>query len=132
MHELGVVFHIIRDLEAVAAENAVHLILSGLATGASWLCYYRALQLGEVSTVIPHYLTDCWKWAAAKNDLVAGAEMVVETLPAVTYCENCGREYPTVAYGRICPHCGSERTYLLRGNEFLIKEIEVPEEEPHG
>ncbi len=120
MHELGVVFHIIRDLEAVAAENAVHRISR------------VTIQLGEVSTVIPHYLTDCWKWAAAKNDLVAGAEMVVETLPAVTYCEDCGREYPTVAYGRVCPHCGSERTYLLRGNEFLIKEIEVPEEEPHG
>ena len=29
------------------------MILSGLATGASWLCYYRALQLGEVSKVVP-------------------------------------------------------------------------------
>lgn len=31
----------------------VFLILSGLATGASWLCYYKALQLGEVSKVVP-------------------------------------------------------------------------------
>ena len=31
----------------------VFLILSGLATGASWLCYYRALQLGEASRVVP-------------------------------------------------------------------------------
>lgn len=44
-------------------------------------------------------------------------------LPAVTYCEGCGREYPTVEYGRICPHCGSEKTWLLRGNELNIKEI---------
>lgn len=29
------------------------LVLSGLATGASWLCYYRALQMGEVSKVVP-------------------------------------------------------------------------------
>ena len=29
------------------------LILSGLATGASWLCYYRAIQIGEVSKVVP-------------------------------------------------------------------------------
>ena len=29
------------------------LVLSGLATGASWLCYYKALQLGEASKVIP-------------------------------------------------------------------------------
>ncbi len=31
----------------------VFLILSGLATGASWLCYYRALQVGEASKVVP-------------------------------------------------------------------------------
>ena len=31
----------------------VFLILSGLATGASWLCYYRALQIGEASKVVP-------------------------------------------------------------------------------
>ncbi len=31
----------------------IFLILSGLATGASWLCYYRALQLGEASKVVP-------------------------------------------------------------------------------
>lgn len=29
------------------------MILSGLSTGASWLCYYKALQLGEVSKVVP-------------------------------------------------------------------------------
>ena len=29
------------------------MILSGLATGASWLCYYRALQIGEASKVVP-------------------------------------------------------------------------------
>ena len=40
-------------LKAVSARNWLFLILSGLATGASWLCYYRALQLGEVSKVVP-------------------------------------------------------------------------------
>lgn len=31
----------------------IFLILSGLATGASWLCYYKAIQIGEVSKVVP-------------------------------------------------------------------------------
>ena len=35
------------------ADNQFFLILSGLATGASWLCYYKALQLGEASKVVP-------------------------------------------------------------------------------
>lgn len=33
--------------------DGMFLILSGIATGASWLCYYRALQLGEASVVVP-------------------------------------------------------------------------------
>lgn len=37
----------------ISRKSWVFLILSGLATGASWLCYYRALQLGQVSKVVP-------------------------------------------------------------------------------
>ena len=38
---------------AISKRSWMFLILSGLATGASWLCYYRALQLGEASRVVP-------------------------------------------------------------------------------
>ncbi len=37
----------------ISKKSWVFLILSGLATGASWLCYYRALQMGEASKVVP-------------------------------------------------------------------------------
>ncbi len=37
----------------ISRRSWIFLILSGLATGASWLCYYRALQTGEVSKVVP-------------------------------------------------------------------------------
>ena len=122
MHELGVVFHILKDLEAVAAANHVDKISK------------VTLQLGEVSTVIPHYLTDCWKWASSNNELFGGAELIIEPIPAVTWCEDCQREYGTVEHGRTCPYCGGPNTYLLRGNEFMIRDIEVPypEEEANG
>ena len=55
MHELGVVFHIIDSLEEVAKENDVTQIQS------------VTIEIGEVSTVIPHYLTDCWEWAIKKE-----------------------------------------------------------------
>ncbi len=41
------------DLANISKKNWIFLILSGLATGASWLCYYRALQEGEASKVVP-------------------------------------------------------------------------------
>ena len=40
-------------LAAISRKSWLFLILSGLATGASWLCYYRALQIGDASKVVP-------------------------------------------------------------------------------
>lgn len=40
-------------LAGISRKSWLFLILSGLATGASWLCYYRALQVGDVSKVVP-------------------------------------------------------------------------------
>lgn len=113
MHELGVVFYVIDDVKKVAIENNVERVHS------------VTLELGEVSTVIPYYLEDCWNWAVKKHELLTDCKLKIETIEAITYCENCQQNYPTVKHGKICPHCGSERTYLIRGNEFNIKEIEV-------
>ena len=82
------------------------------------------LQLGEVSGVVESYLQNCWKWAVEKkSEILKDSALVVETIPAITFCEDCGKTYGTVEYGKICPYCGSQRTYLQQGNEFLIKEI---------
>ena len=40
-------------ISGISRKCWIFLVLSGLATGASWLCYYRALQLGEASKVVP-------------------------------------------------------------------------------
>ncbi len=40
-------------IAGISKKSWLFLILSGLATGASWLCYYRALQMGEASKVVP-------------------------------------------------------------------------------
>ena len=42
-----------RGLASISRRSLLFLILSGLATGASWLCYYRAIQLGDVAKVVP-------------------------------------------------------------------------------
>ena len=40
-------------IKSISQRSWIFLILSGLATGASWLCYYKALQMGEASKVVP-------------------------------------------------------------------------------
>lgn len=116
MHELGIVFHIAKSVEEVAIENNVSHIAS------------VTVEVGEVSTVIPEYLIDCWKWNCKRNDMFTNCELIFETIKAITYCEDCGKEYPTVEHGKICPYCSSENTYLITGNEVNIKEITVDEE----
>lgn len=113
MHELGIVFYIIKDVKEAAEANGVQKVSAVV------------MNIGEVSTVVPEYLMDCWRWAADKEEMLRGCELKVNLLPAVSYCESCQCEYPTVQYGKTCPNCQSDRTYLLKGNEVEIKEIEV-------
>ena len=113
MHELGIVLHMIKTVGRIAEENALTSVAS------------VTLELGEVSGVIPHELTSCWDWAAAQTEILKGAELRIETIPAVTLCESCNHTYPTVPQGRICPRCGSGETVLVRGNEINLKEIEA-------
>lgn len=113
MHELGVVFYVIRDVKKIAEENQVEHVEN------------VTLEIGEVSGVIHHYLIDCWNWAVKKEPIMEHAELLIETIPAVTYCQDCQKEYETVKYAKVCPYCQSEHTYLIQGNEFNIKEIGV-------
>lgn len=77
MHELGIVFHIAKKVESLAVENHVNHVAKVV------------LQIGEVSTVIPEYLDDCWKWKCTKSEILKDCELEVEMIPAVTFCEDC-------------------------------------------
>ena len=113
MHELGLVKHVIKTLEEVAPENDVTKIWS------------VTLSVGEVSGVVHEQMLDCWDYFKKRSALVEDAELKLEVIPAVTYCTACQKTYETVRYGKTCPHCGSGETYLLKGNELTIKEIEA-------
>lgn len=113
MHELGIVFHTIESVNKIAKENNVSKINS------------VTVQIGEVSLVVPELYENCWNWAVKKETILKDAKIIMETIPAVTFCENCEKTYPTVQYAKICPYCKSDRTYLQTGNEFIIKEIEA-------
>lgn len=113
MHELGVVFHIIQEVEKIALENKVDKIKA------------VTLDIGEVSTIVNPYLEDCWNWASKRSSILDGAKLKINTIKAITHCEDCGKDYKTIKYGKICPRCKSPNTYLIKGNETTIKQIEV-------
>ncbi|MEG0273642.1 MAG: hydrogenase maturation nickel metallochaperone HypA [Longicatena sp.] len=113
MHELGIIIHLNKTLHTIAKENKLEEI--GAVT----------LEIGEVSAIIPHYLSDCWEYYRKKFPLIEKAELKIEILPATTYCEDCKQTYATLPHGKQCPCCKSEHTYLIAGDECNIKEIEA-------
>ena len=113
MHELGTIMYVIDTVEKLAVEQELSVVNS------------VTLQVGEVSGIIPKYLVDYWDYAKKKSELLKGAELKIEELPAVTYCQDCKQTYPTVQYAKECPHCHSTSTFLITGNEYIIKEIEA-------
>jgi len=113
MHELGIVIHIAKTLEEFASENELTDIRK------------VTLQVGEVSGIMTDLFIDAWDYFKKHRELIQNAELVLETLPAVTWCDHCKQTYETVRYGKECPYCHSTETWLQQGDECIIKEIEV-------
>ena len=113
MHELSTIYYVIETVEKLMVENDLRKVGS------------ITLEVGEVSGIIPSYLTEFWQWARAKTDKFQETELKIEELKAVTYCQDCKKTYPTMQYGKECPYCHSGNTFLVTGNEYNIKEIEA-------
>ena len=113
MHEMGIIVHLAKTLDQLAVDNQLSRI--GSVT----------VQVGEVSGIVTDLFTEAWDYFTKKDPVLEGSELRLETIPALTYCDSCGRNYETVKYGRTCPYCGSGETWLIQGNECIIKEIEA-------
>ena len=111
MHEMGIILHLARTLDETAAQEKLRSISE------------VTLQIGEVSGIMTDLFVDCWNYFRKKHPVLERCELKLETLPAVTWCDSCKRTYETVKYGRECPYCHSGETWLMRGNECIIKEI---------
>lgn len=115
MHELSIVFEVIDQVEKITKENHVKEVT------------HLTLELGEVSSVIPSYFTDCFNWAIKKSEVMKECKLDIVILQAESYCKDCKKTYPTTKYGRTCPYCKKENTYLLSGDEINIRDISVKE-----
>ena len=113
MHELGTIYYVIDAVEKLMDEEKLTKVAS------------ITLEVGEVSGIMPQYLTDFWLYARKKTEHFQETELKIEKLEAVTYCQNCAKTYPTIQYGKTCPYCQSGNTFLVTGNEYNIKEIEA-------
>lgn len=117
MHELGIVVKVLEQVDQLAAEYKAEKILK------------VTMEVGEVSSIVPDLFTDAFDWAKKKTRFAREAELEMIIIEGRTYCRSCGETYKTVAHGKKCPHCGSFDTYLLTGDQIIIKDVSAVFEE---
>ena len=111
MHELGIVVKVLEQVDEAAAQNGVLKVLG------------VTMEVGEVSTIVPELFTDAFNWARKRTRFAQEAELTLIVIEGRTYCRCCGETYKTTEYGKTCPHCGGTDTYLLTGDQVVIKDI---------
>ncbi|MBQ3934635.1 MAG: hydrogenase maturation nickel metallochaperone HypA [Clostridia bacterium] len=122
MHELGIVVKVLEQVDAAAEENGAEKVLG------------VTMEVGEVSSIVPDLFTDAFDWAKKKTRYAQDAKLNMIIIEGRTYCQSCGETYRTTEYGRKCPHCGSFETYLLTGDQVIVKDISAtfPEQVQSG
>lgn len=113
MHELGIVFELIKQVDEVADANEVDKVEAII------------VQVGELSSVVPHYLEECFPAAIDGMPRYSDTELKIEILPGVAECSGCHHYFNVAENEGYCPKCNSFDKELVQGREFNIKEIVV-------
>jgi hydrogenase nickel incorporation protein HypA/HybF len=82
------------------------------------------LRVGAMSGVVPEALEFAFD-ACVQDTIAAGANLKLELVPAVCYCQNCDRSFapPDLIY--VCPDCGQISSKLIQGRELQLTSLEV-------
>ena len=110
MHELGIVYEVIKIVDGFVKENQL-------------TCVEKiVLEIGQLSQAIPRFIEECYP-AAVSDTPYKDALLEIVTLPAIGSCKGCQTHYNVVEHKKICPQCGGDAFSLISGQEFNIKEI---------
>lgn len=118
MHEIGIVRQVLRTVEDYARENDLKEIAE------------IVLDVGEVSQVVPEYLTEIYPYVAEETEMFKDTKLIINMVPGMAECDDCDAIYNLVECEGICPDCGSQRKTVYSGTECTIREIHIPEESP--
>jgi hydrogenase nickel insertion protein HypA len=82
------------------------------------------VRVGEMSGVVPEALEFAFD-ACTQGTIAAGAQLQIELVPVLCYCQHCDREFapPDLIY--VCPNCGTISSKILQGQELQLISLEV-------
>jgi hydrogenase nickel incorporation protein HypA/HybF len=113
MHELSIAQSIVDAIETRAAEcNATHV--KGVR-----------LRIGEASGIVTGSLSFCFEMLTSLDPTLAGAQLLIDTVPHRAQCRHCAREFPVVNFVAQCPTCGEWSSEVVSGTELQILDMEI-------
>ncbi|MTI69794.1 MAG: hydrogenase maturation nickel metallochaperone HypA [Firmicutes bacterium] len=110
MHELGIVYEVIKIVDQFAKDN-------NLATVDKIV-----LEIGQLSQAIPRFIEECYP-AAVNKTAYEETKLEIVVLPANAKCKICNEVYNIIEHRKICPKCQGKEYNLISGQEFNIKEV---------
>lgn len=111
MHEINVLMEVVDQVEALALENNIERVKA------------IVLQIGELSPVVPMFMTKYYPMLIEDKACLQDSELVIERIPGEARCKNCSTVYNVVKHNGYCPECKTFDKEVLRGREFIIKEL---------
>jgi hydrogenase nickel incorporation protein HypA/HybF len=119
VHELSIAYDLIECVREQAAQRGIEHIVA------------VHMRLGVFSGVVKEALLFSFD-VAAHGTILEGARLMIEDVPLVLHCRECGMEHtlgPIVDLR--CPECGSATAEVIRGRELELMAVEVPDEDAH-
>ena len=112
MHELAIAQSIVEAIEAKASEcNAARV--KGVR-----------LKIGEASSVVTDSLTFCFEMLVSLDPTLAGAQLLIDTMPHRAYCRHCACEFSVTNFVAQCPTCQEWSNEIVSGTELQMLEME--------
>lgn len=113
MHELAIAESIVDAIRAKAAECSAARVL------------HVRLKVGEASGIVTDSLTFCFEMVASLDPLVAGAQLLIDSVPHRAWCRSCATEFPVINFVARCPTCEEWSKEVLSGTELQILDMEI-------
>ncbi|MEO8970454.1 MAG: hydrogenase maturation nickel metallochaperone HypA [Ktedonobacteraceae bacterium] len=113
MHELSIAQSIVDVVETRAAEcNATRV-------------KHVKLRIGEANGIVNDSLTFCFEMVASSNPTLAGAQLVIDSVPHRARCQHCDEEFAVANFIAQCPTCQEWSREIISGTEFQVLEMEI-------
>lgn len=113
MHEIGVLYKMLDQVENVAKANNVVRVKK------------IEIEIGELCGMLPVFFQQYYGPATENRDLLKNSELVIKEIPGEGLCMDCNTLYNVMRFEGQCPKCRSRNKKIISGRDFVVKNILV-------